>query len=56
MVLDLNNRTLAVRYVNYDASAAAAAKRKAGLAPRFGFVPKTLRAAIAKGLRTFPAA
>jgi predicted phosphodiesterase len=56
MVLDLERRILTVRHVAYDASASAAAKRKAGLAPRFGFVPETLRGAIAKGLRTFSAA
>lgn len=56
IVLDLERRILTVRYVRYDSSASAAAKRKAGLAPRFSFVPKTLRSAIARGLRTFSAA
>jgi predicted phosphodiesterase len=60
MVLDLARRMLTVRYVAYDAAASAAAKRKAGLVPRFGFVPKfvpkSVRGVIAKGLRTFSAA
>jgi len=51
MVLDLAQRTVTVHRVSYDAAAAWAATRQAGLAPTLGFMPRPLRGAIAGGLR-----
>jgi predicted phosphodiesterase len=55
MMVDLVRRTVTLRRVDYDASATFAATRKAGLAPRFAFVPGPLRGAIARGLRALAA-
>jgi predicted phosphodiesterase len=52
MVLDLARRTVTVRRVDYDPSAAFAATRRAGLAPRLGFVTAPLRGAVAAALRS----
>ena len=49
MIVDLMRRVVTMHHVDYDASAAFAATRKAGLAPRFGFIPAPLRSAIVKG-------
>jgi diadenosine tetraphosphatase ApaH/serine/threonine PP2A family protein phosphatase len=51
MIVDLARRTARVRHVAYDTSVPFAATRKAGLAPRFRFVPTPLRGAIKSGLR-----
>jgi predicted phosphodiesterase len=51
MVLDLAQRTVTVHRVSYNAAAARAAARQAGLAPTLAFVPRPLRGAIAGGLR-----
>jgi predicted phosphodiesterase len=51
IVLDLAQRTVAVHRVSYDAAAASAATRQAGLAPALAFVPRPLRGAISAGLR-----
>jgi predicted phosphodiesterase len=51
MVLDLAQRTVTVHRVSYDAAAAWAATRQAGLAPALAFVPRALRGAISGGLR-----
>jgi predicted phosphodiesterase len=50
MLLDLAQRTLAVRRVDYDAKIPFVAADEAGLAPRAGFLPEPLRNAIGKGL------
>jgi predicted phosphodiesterase len=50
MLLDLSQRTLAVRRVDYDVRVPLLATRKAGLAPRGRFLPAPLRSAIGKGL------
>jgi predicted phosphodiesterase len=51
MVLDLAQRTVTVHRVTYDAAAAWAATRRAGLAPTIAFVPRRMRGAIGGGLR-----
>jgi predicted phosphodiesterase len=51
MVLDLAQRTVTVHRVTYDAAAAWAATRQAGLAPPLAFVPGRVRGAIGGGLR-----
>jgi diadenosine tetraphosphatase ApaH/serine/threonine PP2A family protein phosphatase len=51
MVLDLAQRTVTVHRVSYDAAAAWAATRRAGLSPALGFVPGPLRGVISGGLR-----
>jgi predicted phosphodiesterase len=51
MVVDLAERTVAVHRVAYDAEAAHAATRQAGLAPALSFVSGPLRGAIGGGLR-----
>lgn len=51
MILDLAQRTVTVHRVTYDAAAAWAATRQAGLAPTLAFFPRPLRGAIAGGLR-----
>jgi predicted phosphodiesterase len=51
MVLDLAQRTVTVHHVTYDAAAAWAATRQAGLAPTLAFVPGGVRGAIGGGLR-----
>lgn len=51
MVLDVAQRTVTVHRVTYDAAAASAATRQAGLAPTLAFVPRPLRGAIGGGLR-----
>jgi diadenosine tetraphosphatase ApaH/serine/threonine PP2A family protein phosphatase len=52
MIVDLATRRLTLHRVDYDASAAFAATRKAGLAPRLAFVPAPVRRALGKGLRS----
>jgi predicted phosphodiesterase len=51
MIVDLSRRTVHVRRVAYDASVPFAATRKAGLGPRFGFLPAPVRAALKSGWR-----
>jgi predicted phosphodiesterase len=51
MILDLAQRTVTARRVAYDASAPFAATRKAGLGPRFGFLPAPLRRTLRSGWR-----
>jgi predicted phosphodiesterase len=51
MVLDLAQRTVTMHRVTYDAAAAWAATRQAGLAPTLAFVPRPVRGAIGGGLR-----
>jgi predicted phosphodiesterase len=51
MVVDLALRTVSVHRVAYDADAAFAATRQAGLAPALSFVSGPLRGAIGGGLR-----
>jgi predicted phosphodiesterase len=51
MALDLAQRTVTVHRVPYDAAAAWAATRQAGLAPTLAFVPRPVRGAIGGGLR-----
>ena len=50
MLLDLAQRALSVRRVDYDVRIPLAATRRAGLAPRAAFLPGPLRSAIGKGL------
>ena len=51
MAVDLALRTVSVHRVAYDAEAALAATREAGLAPALSFVAGPLRGAIGSGLR-----
>jgi predicted phosphodiesterase len=51
MVLDLARRTVSVRRVEYNFSAAMAKSRRAGLLPRFWFLPSRVRAALKRGRR-----
>jgi len=51
MILDLGLRTVSVRRVEYDAFAAFAATRKAGLGRRSEFLPYPVRQALKSGLR-----
>ena len=50
MLLDLAQRTLSVRRVDYDATIPFVPTDEAGLAPRAAFLPEPLRNAIGKGL------
>jgi predicted phosphodiesterase len=50
MLLDLAQRTLAVRRVDYNATIPFVAADEAGLAPGAGFLPEPLRNALGKGL------
>jgi predicted phosphodiesterase len=49
MIVDLERGTVTLRQVGYDAAAAFAATRRAGLAP--AFIPAPVRGTIGKGLR-----
>jgi diadenosine tetraphosphatase ApaH/serine/threonine PP2A family protein phosphatase len=51
MVLDLAQRTVSVRRVDYDFAATMAKTRRAGLLPRFWFLPASVRVALKRGKR-----
>lgn len=51
MVLDTARRTLSLRRVGYDVSAALRKTRRAGLLPRFAFLPAPVRASLKRGAR-----
>lgn len=51
MIFDTQRRTVCVRRVAYDYAAALAKTRRAGLLPRFSFVPPGVRAVLKRGRR-----
>lgn len=51
MTFDVERRRLALHRVAYDAAAAFAKTRRAGLAPPLSFLPRRLRATLARGVR-----
>jgi predicted phosphodiesterase len=51
MMLDTERRTVSVQRVAYNFAAAMAKTRKAGLLPRFWFLPAPMRAALKRGRR-----
>jgi predicted phosphodiesterase len=53
LVLDTARRVVMVRRVEYEASVVLAKTRKAGLLPRYSFIPMTLRAPLKRGVCAF---
>ncbi|HEU4626953.1 MAG TPA: metallophosphoesterase family protein [Steroidobacteraceae bacterium] len=51
MILDTERRTVRVKYVPYDFASARAKTRRAGLLPRFWFLPPRVRAALKRSRR-----
>jgi hypothetical protein len=51
MMLDTARRTVSIKHVEYDFAACRAKTRRAGLLPRFWFLPARLRATLKRGRR-----